>query len=61
MYVDSIKCLKCRSRKLQSCFGINDRGEAYKTCECCRAKDRVNRERKKEYTNNLKKDNNKTR
>ena len=37
------KCSKCGSRKLLIGFGINNRGHAYKTCECCRVKDKVNR------------------
>ena len=36
------KCSKCNSRKLQRSFGINGRGESYKTCVACRTKDRVN-------------------
>ena len=42
MYDSYRKCTKCNSRKLQRRFGINGRGEVYKTCECCRIKDRVN-------------------
>ena len=45
MYDSYRKCRKCNSRKIQKNFGINARGEAYKTCESCRIKDRVNRER----------------
>ena len=39
------KCLKCKSKKLLIGFGINNRGEAYKTCINCRIKERLNRER----------------
>ena len=63
MYEGYKKCSKCNSKKLQMCFGINDRGVVYKTCECCRVKDRVNRAKYsanrerysyiEEYTNNL--------
>jgi hypothetical protein len=67
MYDSYKKCSKCGSRKLLMGFGINNRGEAYKTCECCRIKDRVNREKYspnrerysyiEEHTNYLNKDN----
>ena len=36
------KCVKCKSNKLQRSFGINSKGELYKTCEVCRIKNRVN-------------------
>ena len=36
------KCPKCHSTKLQRSFGINSKGELYKTCEVCRIKYRVN-------------------
>ena len=36
------KCSKCKSTKLQWSFGINSKGELYKTCEVCRIKNRVN-------------------
>ena len=38
MYGGYQKCSKCNSKKLLICFGINDRGYVYKTCECCRVK-----------------------
>ena len=39
---NNMKCLKCKSTKLQRNFGINSRGESYKTCEVCRIKYKVN-------------------
>ena len=36
------KCSKCKSTKLQRSFGINSKGELYKTCEVCRIQNRVN-------------------
>ena len=40
---NNMKCLKCKSSKLQRHFGINSRGETYKTCEVCRIKYKVNK------------------
>ena len=40
---NNTKCLKCKSSKLQRNFGINSRGETYKTCEVCRIKYKVNK------------------
>ena len=65
MYDYYRKCLKCGSKKILIGFGINNRGEAYKTCENCRIKDRVNRGKDspnreryiEEHTNYLNKDN----
>ena len=45
MYDYYRKCSKCKSKKLLIGFGINNRGETYKTCINCRIKDRLNRER----------------
>ena len=63
MYGGYQKCSKCNSKKLLICFGTNDRGYVYKTCECCRVKDKVNRAKYsanrerysyiEEYTNDL--------
>ena len=38
------KCSKCKSNKLPQAFGINSRGDLYKTCKFCRMKNRVNTE-----------------
>ena len=45
---NNMKCLKCKSFKLHRNFGINSRGEPYKTCEVCRIKYKVNNAK---YTN----------
>ena len=45
---NNMKCLKCKSFKLHRNFGINSRGESYKTCEVCRIKYKVNNAK---YTN----------
>ena len=52
MYDSIRKCSRCRSSKLQRCFGINGRGEVYKTCDACRIKDRVNNEKYTKIKNN---------
>ena len=49
---NNMKCLKCKSFKLQRHFGINSRGETYKTCEVCRIKYRVNKSKYLYITNN---------
>ncbi len=59
---NNMKCLKCKPFKLQRNFGINSRGESYKTCEVCRIKYKVNTSKylyiinnsidTKEYNNN---------
>jgi hypothetical protein len=49
---NDMKCLKCKSFKLQRHFGINSRGETYKTCEVCRIKYRVNKSKYLYITNN---------
>ena len=46
------KCLKCKSFKLQRHFGINSKGEPYKTCEVCRLKYKVNKSKYLYITNN---------
>ena len=49
---NNMKCLKCKSFKLQRHFGINSRGEPYKTCEVCRIKYRLNKSKYLYITNN---------
>ena len=49
---NNMKCLKCKSFKLQRHFGINSRGEPYKTCEVCRLKYKVNKSKYLYITNN---------
>ena len=49
---NNMKCLKCKSFKLQRHFGINSRGETYKTCEVCRIKYKVNKSKYLYITNN---------
>ena len=49
---NNMKCLKCKSSKLQRNFGINSRGETYKTCEVCRIKYKVNKSKYLYITNN---------
>ena len=49
---NNMKCLKCKSFKLQRHFGINSRGEPYKTCEVCRLKYKVNKLKYLYITNN---------
>ena len=50
---NNIKCLKCKSTKLQRSFGINSKGELYKTCEICRIKNRVNTTKYLSIINNI--------
>ena len=45
-------CSECNSNKLQRSFGINGRGEPYKTCENCRLKYRVNTAKYSSIINN---------
>ena len=47
------KCSKCKSTKLQRSFGINSKGELYKTCEVCRIKNRVNTTKYLSIINNI--------
>ena len=47
------KCVKCQSNKLQRSFGINSKGELYKTCEVCRIKNRVNTTKYLSIINNI--------
>ena len=49
---NNMKCLKCKSFKLQRHFGINNKGEPYKTCEVCRLKYKVNKSKYLYITNN---------
>ena len=49
---NNMKCLKCKSFKLQRHFGINSKGEPYKTCEVCRLKYKVNKSKYLYITNN---------
>ena len=48
------KCSKCKSNKLQMSFGINSKGELYKTCKVCRIKNRVNTTKYLSIINNIK-------
>ena len=50
---NNMKCLKCKSFKLQRHFGINSRGETYKTCEVCRIKYKVNTTKYLSIINNI--------
>ena len=52
LYESFRKCSRCRSSQFQRCFGINGRGEVYKTCVACRIKDRVNNEKYTKIKNN---------
>ena len=49
---NNMKCLKCKSFKLQRHFGINSKGDPYKTCEVCRLKYKVNKSKYLYITNN---------
>ena len=50
---NNMKCLKCKSFKLQRHFGINSKGELYKTCEVCRIRNRVNTTKYLSIINNI--------
>ena len=47
------KCSKCKSNKLQRSFGINSKGELYKTCKVSRIKHRVNTTKYLSIINNI--------